>query len=80
MTAEHFGRGVGRVRARAGNERRRIVGDKYFAGMKRAVDDTGAVGGVERRGQRSNPRDQIVDRRRPEVAECGFKRNTAGFG
>jgi len=80
MTGEHFGRGVGRVRAFAGHERRRIVGDKYFAGMKRAVHNPGAVGGVERRGQRSNPRDQIIDRRRPEVAECGFKRNTARFG
>jgi hypothetical protein len=60
-------------RAFAGHERRPIVGDKYFAGMKRAVHNTGAVGGVERGGQRSSPRDQIIDRRRPEVAECGFK-------
>jgi len=48
--------------------------------MKRAVHNTGAVGGVERDRQRSNPRDQIIDRGRPEVAECGFKRNSAGFG
>ena len=73
MTAEHFGRGVGRVRAFAGNERRRIVGDEYFAGMKGAVNDAGAVSGVEGRAKRTNSRDQIIDRRRPEVAECGFK-------
>ena len=80
MAAEHFGRSVGRVRAFAGNERRRIVGDEYFAGMKRAVDDTGAMRSVESGRDSTNPRDQIIDRGRPEVAECGFKRNSAEFG
>ena len=80
MTAEHFGRGVGRVRAFAHHERRRIVGDKHFAGMKRAVDGTGAMRSVESGRDSTNPRDQIIDRGRSEVAECGFKGNSAEFG
>ena len=44
------------------------------------MNQAGAVRGVESMGQGAEPRDQIVDRRRAEVAECGFKGNTAGFG
>ena len=80
MALEDFGRGVWSVTAFSRNERRRVVGDKYFAGMKSAVDGAGAMRGVEGGGKRSQARDQIVDRRRAEVAERGFKRNTAGFG
>jgi hypothetical protein len=57
-----------------------IVGDEHFAGMKGAVNQAGVVRGVEAAGHRTETRDQIVDRRRAEVAESGFKGNTAGFG
>ena len=80
MPAEHLGRGVGRVRARSGDHLGRFVGDEHFAGMKSAVHHAGAVRGVESPGNGTDTRDQIVDRRRAEVAESGFEGNTAGFG
>ena len=48
--------------------------------MKGAMNDAGAMRGVEAMSNSADARDQIIDRRRPEVAECGFKRNTARFG
>ncbi len=48
--------------------------------MKSAVNDTGLVSGVENTGNGTNARDQIVDGRGAELAECGFKGNTASFG
>ena len=48
--------------------------------MKGAVNNTGAVRSVENDGESPDTRDQIIDRRRTEVAESGFERNTAGFG
>jgi hypothetical protein len=44
------------------------------------VNNPGAVRGVENDGESPDTRDQIIDRRRTEVAESGFERNTAGFG
>ena len=48
--------------------------------MKRAVDRTGPVRGIELMGEDADARDQIVDSGRAKVAERGFKRNAAGFG
>jgi hypothetical protein len=48
--------------------------------MKSAVHQAGTVRSVEPAGNGADARDQIVDRRRAEVSECGFKGNTAGFG
>ena len=48
--------------------------------MKSAVNVAGAMRGVETASNRADSRDQIVDRRRAKVAECGFKGNTTGFG
>jgi len=80
MPAEHLGCGVGRVRARSGDHLGRIVSDEHLAGLESAVNHAGAVRGVEPVGNGADPRDQIVDRRRTEVAESGFEGNTAGFG
>lgn len=48
--------------------------------MKRAMNDAGAMRGVEAMSNSADARDQIIDRRRAEVTECGFKGNTTGFG
>ena len=48
--------------------------------MKGAMDDAGAMRGVEATSNGADSRDQIIDRRRAEVTECGFKGNTTGFG
>ena len=48
--------------------------------MKSAVNEAGAMRGVEAASNSAETRDQIVDRRRAEVSECGFKGDTTGFG
>jgi hypothetical protein len=48
--------------------------------MKGAMNEAGAVRDVEATGDGANTRDQIFDRRRSEITECGFKRNATGFG
>ena len=48
--------------------------------MKSAVNEAGTMRGVQASSNSANSRDQIVDRRRAEVTECGFKGNTTGFG
>ena len=65
---------------RPGNHRRRIVVDEHFAGMKSAVNVAGAMRGVETASNSADSRDQIVDRRRAEITERGFKGNATGFG
>ena len=80
MPGDDFGRGVRRVRAASRDDLGGIVGHEHFAGMKGAVNHAGAVRRVEAAGHGTETRDQIVDRRRAEVAESGFKGNTTGFG
>jgi hypothetical protein len=48
------------MNALTGHELGCLVGDEYFAGMKGAVNNAGAVRGVESMGQGAEPRDQIV--------------------
>ena len=55
------------------DQRGRIVVHDDFAGMKRAVNVARGVGGIEIAGDCAQPRDQIVDRRRSIVAQCGLK-------
>ena len=42
--------------------------------MKRAVNEPGGVGGVERRGEVPQPRHEIFDGRRAEIAQRGLQR------
>jgi hypothetical protein len=48
--------------------------------MKRAVNRACMVRRIEQTRQHADARDQIVDRRGPEVAERGLEGNAAAFG